>query len=1704
MLTLDENNHTDCGAINRGTKLINHELQHMRRKIDNESTVTSYECEQALLEQEEVKTRGRNSYVEPEIEIIRYGELSDEESDVEEDDREEERKLFISEGTISKDATVKVAAAKNNIKSKGSIKSTIESLSKINIRNETEGNWKLDKEEINHAQVKEIINVEIKSKGRANKLKRSKSSIKNDGTTERYKHKEENEGTYYVENQDNKLNNYDETRKIRKTNDNKKSQKNFNDIKVASGNEIKSGMALTEEVKVKLNKSMKDENDPNEINQPRKLLATYETSVEQNGISERKIFNNYKEANEANVENQDNKSNNYYESEGIKGKSENKPLQKKFNKHKSSGKKESESDDTVARQLVRNPNESVNPMVIDISNSKEKNIEIQTGVKSESNLGITTLTTKERTGNLYIGNLLIEEDIVLPKRSESEQSFKLNIDANQLIRSKSKNNYLLVEQDDNNHREVMVASALVSNDNKNVVTRLLNPNNFDVKLRANCRIGKVTARVRLLDGSGTQERTSQVNFIKTSTSNHNDILSQIKLDHLDTETISILHELILDYVDVFITEDEKLTSANNVKHRIVTENVAPIAKKPYRVPYHQRELLKNEINKLLKSEIIRPSDSPWSSPVVLIIKDTPDGEKKVRLVIDYRKINKITRVDKYLIPNIQETIEDYFYSSSLFSVLDISQAFHQIEMEEEDKEKTAFTTMFGHYEYNKMPFGLVNSPSTFQRFMNATLSGLIGELCLVYLDDIIVYSPDDLPDHLRRLTNIFERLRSANVRLKPNKCKFLVSEVKYLGHIISKDGLKPDPDKLKALETYPIPRNVTETRSFLGLVGWYRRFIKNFSEIALPLTNLTKKENKFIITPAVLESIEKLKTAVKSDDVLIYPNFNQPFILSTDASGTGIGAILSQIRDGHEKPIAFVSRKLQKAEKNYTVTEQECLAVVFGIKQFKCYLYGKKFTVITDHRSLKWILSISNSTSRLSRWALLLAEYDFDVVHRPGVLHGNVDALSRTYMFERPTLQEFFTALKNNNVPENNNITVETTNLTPMTEEYSLIICISKDLDSNPIISNELRQIIGNPTDISIFNKNVGEVIKHQLPERNVYYVITKSAHYLKTSYEILFTAFTNILDICLENKEFKLVIPELMNNVEELDWNTVLQLLKFIFRNTSIKIKILLRKNATIPVYLISEEPPFIPVWDRELLKIEQSKDNFCKTIIQELEQSEEEDAPPYYLDTDSLLYKTETTTGRDLLVIPKTYVNKALHDFHDLPLAGHPGQTRTLSFIRNRLYWPNMKKDVINYVSSCNICNQRKTSPHFRSAPLQEFPKLLEPFERTAMDIVGPFITSDDGNKYLLTFQDHFTKYPEAIPIPNQSAETVARVFVTHIIVRHGSPRQLITDQGANFVSKLFKEVCKLLQIEKIQTTAYHPQSNGVLERSHKVFKDMISSYIKNSQRDWSTWIPYVLLAYRSHVHRSTGYTPFFLMHGRDMILPFDDVLKPKKVKYDIDTNYASEMMLRLQKALEHVSKVMSERSKDRARDFNKKAKERTFELGDLVYLYDPAHKVGISKKLTRPWSGPFRIVKVLGPVTYKIRKVGTRQEQVVHVNRLKPFISNDQIPPDLTEEENIEANNPIADSEDSADFDLPQFDIIPYCLPPLHNQIQINEDPNPVPEEVNEPRNQTPPDRYSRDAEKEPTNPPLTPEPLDEQPIRRSSRTRRPNFHPEFQYY
>lgn len=385
--------------------------------------------------------------------------------------------------------------------------------------------------------------------------------------------------------------------------------------------------------------------------------------------------------------------------------------------------------------------------------------------------------------------------------------------------------------------------------------------------------------------------------------------------------------------------------------------------------------------------IIEPSSSAWSSAIVLVQKK--DGSK--RFCLDYRRLNSVTMKDAYPLPRIDESLNQ-LNGAKWFSTLVLNAGYWQVELDPNDKPKTAFVTRQGLFEFNVMPFGLCNAPATFERLMETVLSGLQWQVCLIYLDDVIVYGKT-FEEMLHNL--VFEKLRAAGLKLKARKCTLFSKQVKYLGDVISEEGVETDVEKVEAVRKWPEPVNKTQVRSFIGLCSYYRKFIANFAEIARPLHRLTEASVAFKWTNECQVAFDALKAKLTSAPILTHLDFSKSFILDTDASQNAIGAALSQIQNGQERVVAYASKVVSKTERRYCVTRKELFAVVTFIKHFRHFLYGRKFLVRTDHSSLRWLLRFKDPEGQLARWLEVISPYDMEIEHRAGRLHGNADGLSR-------------------------------------------------------------------------------------------------------------------------------------------------------------------------------------------------------------------------------------------------------------------------------------------------------------------------------------------------------------------------------------------------------------------------------------------------------------------------------------------------------------------------------------------------------------------------------------------------------------------------------------------------------------------------------------------------------------------------------------
>lgn len=929
---------------------------------------------------------------------------------------------------------------------------------------------------------------------------------------------------------------------------------------------------------------------------------------------------------------------------------------------------------------------------------------------------------------------------------------------------------------------------------------------------------------------------------------------------LTVEQQMALEQLLEKYSNAFSSGPDDMGRTNLIQHRIDIGENDPVRLGLRRIPHEQIPVLKAEVDKLQRMGAIEPSTSPFASPTILVKKK--DGT--MRLCIDYRKLNAITKKDAHPLPRIED-IFDTLSGSKYFTTLDLAMGYHQVEMHPDDREKTAFSTPFGLFQYNVMPFGLATAPATFMRLMTIVFRGMLYNTCLAYLDDIIIFGRT-FTEHLDRLAAVLKRVESASLKLKPSKCAFGKKSVSFLGHIISDKGISTDPEKLKKIQEWPALRRVDDVRSFLGYATYYRKFIPSFAHIAHPLNKLLQKDQIFQWSPACEEAFQTLKKAFCEIVTLAYPNFAVPFIVDTDASDFGIGAVLSQKNSANiEQPIAYYSRSLSKSERKYAVTRKEMLALVDALKHFRCYLLGKKFLVRTDHSALQWLRTFKEPVGQVARWIEQLAEYNFDIVHRAGKQHANADALSRY---------------------------------------PSTVVSISEgEKWLHPSIQAEFRKQQARDT---ITSTIITWLRKATRPDNNEMEGTNRELRYYWARFDEL-TLEDGILGI----------------------------------------------------------------------LETNESGSSTCFRAI-----------------------------------VPKSARQEILELVHGSAAGGHFGTQKTLDKLKQRFYWIDMIRDVHDWCTKCPICNRHKTSKRNR-APMQPI-YTGEPFERVAMDVIGPLPRTARGNRFILTIVDHFTKHVEAYALPDQEAATVARTFLNEFISRFGTPYVIHTDQGPNFESNLFKELCKMLGISKTRTSPYHPQCDGQVERMNRTIIELLALNVQNPTDNWDINLGISLMPYRSAVQSSTGFTPYYLLFGKEMRLPLDLMYRPPNIERS-RSDYIQETREALLRAYEIARENLNlahERQKDY---YDRRTQGTRFKPGDSVWLWSPVLQKGVAPKFHEPWTGPFKVVKRLSDVTYEIRDLARKTNKVVHFDRLKKSTVKASVhKPSESEPESSESGDSSDDSE------------------------------------------------------------------------------------------
>lgn len=1025
-----------------------------------------------------------------------------------------------------------------------------------------------------------------------------------------------------------------------------------------------------------------------------------------------------------------------------------------------------------------------------------------------------------------------------------------------------------------------------------------------------------------------------------------------------------------EYLDVMSLRGENMRVTDSVQHEIITEG-APFRQRLRTYSQPLQRVIDAEVDKMIKAGVIVPSTSPYASNLLLVQKQDPtsEGGVKNRVCVNFIQLNKQTRKDSYPLPNAQD-IFDLIGKSKYYSTFDLMSGYWQVMIKPEHRHKTAFITRRGLYEFIVMAFGLCNAPGTFQRLMDAIILPEYRSFIQTYIDDMVVHSRT-IDEHVRHLDVLFTTLRQHKLTVKLGKCHFAMEEVKYLGHLISQGQIKPNPEKVEAIAKMALPTNVSELRSFVHCVSYYRRFIPGFADIAAPLFNLVKKGVVFNMDAACRKAYETLRTCLTTAPVLSTPDPAKDYVLETDASGYAMGAcLLQQQSDGHYHPVAYASKMLNSAQTRYNATERECLALVWALEHFKTYCEGHRYTCLTDHHALKYLVHHKESTNaRVTRWILRLQPYNLKVLYKAGKDNVTADLLSRL-----------------------------THHLTVRANAYHVRKRkqARQTRQQRRYVEYDVEAIVGK---------------RERAGQQGEYEYEVKWLNYDETSWEpldMLKNAMNKVVEF--EDQQLRQRRIEESNAVitakdeeecDRRDWHCD-------------QCGAQLYTRAQHYVHKYREHGVHIPKLDSELgvvkdtpvevmVSLQRNDDTlafiyqtgFGQHITNQLDHKQRHAlrTHDFVLDASGVLYCLDVhevhtrarVRTKVRLVVPATLRRALIKEVHEGSMAAHRGIVHTCDMLAEYAWWPDMRRQVYQYITSCSKCQSDKRHEKERSLP-RPMPVPAGPWLWIGVDVIGPLPTTMRGNVYILTIIDHFTRYAEAIPMPEQNTRVIAQLIVKHIICRYGVPVVMQSDNGSVFVSELAQYIYAALGIKRKHTTPHHPQSNGTIERVNGTFKLMLKIWCSEEQDNWDEFIHIVVFAYNVSFHSQLQEMPFYLVQGRVPRLPIDTVVGRTPELYSNVHAYGDELVQKLRRVHERVITILTEINEQRV-DAIAIAEERVFTPGESVWVYDPSTQIGKSRKLTVRWKGPCKVLERVSDVTYAIVYHG--KQQIVNKDRLRRHI-------------------------------------------------------------------------------------------------------------------
>lgn len=917
----------------------------------------------------------------------------------------------------------------------------------------------------------------------------------------------------------------------------------------------------------------------------------------------------------------------------------------------------------------------------------------------------------------------------------------------------------------------------------------------------------------------------------------------------DKENEAWCAEFAEAYPDVFKGSLDTLPPVRRTDGEMIElePGTKPISRAPYRMSPLELKELRRQLDDLLSKGFIEPCVSEWGSPVLFVKK--PNGS--LRMVCDYSALNAKTVAQRVPLPRIDECLEQ-LHGVTFMSSIDLTSSFWQQRLTPSDSLKSAINTRYGQFSWSVMAMGLKNSGARWMYLMNDVLKEYLDDFVICYIDDCLIYTKgDDIELHKKHLHMVFKKLQEAGLVVSKAKCKFNRKEITFLGHdIVAGQGIKPSQKKVDAISSWPIPKTVQDVRKFMGLCQYYSTYMPNFAAVAACITDLTKgvgpKNRKIDWSDACQKAFDTIKSLITSAPVLLMPDMSRPFRIECDASDYAVGAVLLQQDpkcDDAWKPVAFISKKLSDAERNYPTQERELLAILFACKTWRCFVEGSSYEVFTDHRPLQYYKSSSKVSPRLVRWMQDLEMYQPSLVYKKGVDNIVPDALSRR------------------DGPD----------------------CVPDPVSMEP---------------------------------------------------EFLYEMSTTILNKVLQPSDTSLLTDPCQY------W----------------------------PIFFKKKKEDWPDKWRAQL---EKEEANF--EVI------------------DNVLYRLNPdATGREaskLKFIAFARRADLIEDFHRG--FGHSGQLTVYHLMKQRVWWPSMRKDINYWLKTCPECQlHSRNEKGVHHAPMKPL-EVPAPFARWHIDFIGELPTTSNGNRWILMAVDYATNWPIARALQSATADEIVKFIYEEIVMKFGCPVEVVSDRGANFLSKILKQYMHKIRSKHMFTSAFHPRTNSKCERLNQTFKHMLTKYVKGLVHSWDEYVDSSLFSCRVRKHATTGYSPFYLVYGQEPVLPGDSRRPFMDPLTEEDPELiAEDVLARIrdlkEKRFEAKEQMILQARKDKERwdAALKSNKVQTFEVGDYVMLRHES-----KKGLEFNWMGPYVVLKTnLDYNIYQIQEIeGKVYNSWVHTDRL-----------------------------------------------------------------------------------------------------------------------